>query len=92
MQEPVKSDDEAKRREEALKEAVLRRFLEPKARERLSNLRLVNPDLVVEIREFIYNLAVSGRLKKPLSDEELKSLLHKIQSSRRREYRFRGLW
>ncbi len=85
-------DDEAKKREEALKEAVVRRFLEPPARERLNNLRLVNPELVKEIRDFIYNLAVSQRLSRPLSDDELKDLLIRIQSRRKREYRFRGLW
>ncbi len=84
--------DKEKEREEQLKEYVVRQYLSPKARERLNNLKLVNPELVKQVREFIYNLAVSGRLKNPLSDSELKELLYRIQNRRRKEYRFRGLW
>jgi len=86
------SDDEKRREEEALKETVVRQYLSPKARERLNNLSLVNPTLVKQVKELIYNLAVSGRLSEPLTDSQLKELLYRIQSSRKKEYRFKGLW
>ncbi len=86
------SDEDKKREEEALKEAVIRQYLSPKARERLNNLSLVNPTLVKQVKELIYNLAVSGRLSEPLTDSQLKELLYRIQSSRKKEYRFKGLW
>lgn len=86
------SDDERKKEEEAIKESVVRRYLSPRARERLNNLALVNPALVKQVKDFIYNLAISGRLSEPLTDSQLKELLYRIQSGRKREYRFRGLW
>jgi len=86
------SDDEKRREEEALKETVVRQYLSPKARERLNNLSLVNPTLVKQVKELIYNLAVSGRLSEPLTDSQFKELLYRIQSSRKKEYRFKGLW
>ncbi len=86
------SDEDKKREEEALKETVIRQYLSPKARERLNNLSLVNPTLVKQVKELIYNLAVSGRLSEPLTDSQLKELLYRIQSSRKKEYRFKGLW
>ncbi len=92
MSTPDRDNEEEKKREEAIKDAILRRYLEPDARERLNNLKLVNPSLVNEIRDFIYNLAISQRLSRPLSDKELKDLLIRLQSRRKREYRFRGLW
>ncbi len=86
------SDEDKKREEEALRETVIRQYLSPKARERLNNLSLVNPTLVKQVKELIYNLAVSGRLSEPLTDSQLKELLYRIQSSRKKEYRFKGLW
>lgn len=86
------SDEDKKREEEALREAVVRQYLSPKARERLYNLSLVNPTLVKQVKDLIYNLAVSGRLSEPLTDNQLKELLYRIQRNRKKEYRFKGLW
>ncbi len=85
-------EDRKEDKEEQIKEIVVRQYLSPKARERLNNLKLVNPELVKQVRELIYNLAISGRIKSPLSDAEVKELLYRIQNRRKREYRFRGLW
>ena len=74
---------EAKRRE------VLRVILTPKARERLSNLRLVKPELVRSIEDQLIALAMQGRIKTPITDEQLKAILEDIYSKTRREVRIR---
>jgi len=61
-----------------LKEAYLKLFLTSEARERLSNLRMVKPDIASMVEDQIIQLGGTGRLKKPLDDQELKAILAKL--------------
>jgi len=73
--------------EEALRQELLRRILTPEARERLANLRLVRPELVKSLEDQLIVLAQSGRIKIPISDEELKTILQSLFERTRREIR-----
>jgi len=73
--------------EEALRQELLRRILTPEARERLANLRLVRPELVKSLEDQLIVLAQSGRIKIPISDEELKTILQNLFERTRREIR-----
>ncbi|NAZ26845.1 MAG: DNA-binding protein [Thermogladius sp.] len=68
-------------------EAALRQILTPEARERLSNLRLVKPELAQALEEQLINLAKSGRVKIPITDDFLKRLLSEIYEQTHRETR-----
>ena len=46
----------------------------PQARQRLMNIRMVKPDLAAAVENYLINAASSGRINRPLSDEELKQL------------------
>jgi len=81
--------EERRRIEEARREQILRRILSPEARQRLANLRMIRPELVERLEEQLIALATSGRLKVPLSDEELKNILASLARQTRREYRIR---
>lgn len=82
-----RAERERRLREEAIKQELLRRILTPEARERLSNLRLVKPELVASLEEQLIALAQSGRIKTPITDEELKEILAKISERTRRDIR-----
>ncbi|MGC9227161.1 DNA-binding protein [Caldivirga sp.] len=82
-------EEERKRAEEAQKRAIIRVILTPEARSRLDNLRLVKPELVESIENQLIALAQSGRIKVPITDEELKKILETVYSQTRREYRIR---
>jgi len=73
--------------EEALRQELLRRILTPEARERLANLRLVRPELVKSLEDQLIMLAQSGRIKIPITDEELKTILQNLFERTRREIR-----
>ncbi|MDT7895194.1 MAG: DNA-binding protein [Desulfurococcales archaeon] len=73
--------------EEALRQELLRRILTPEARERLANLRLVRPELVKSLEDQLIALAQSGRIKIPITDEELKTILQNLFERTRREIR-----
>lgn len=76
--------DQARREEaEAQKQAILRSALEPAARERLTRVRMARPEVASNLENQIVQLAVSGRLKSPITDEQLKSILEQSTRNRR---------
>ncbi len=75
---------------EAQKEAILRQILTPEARSRLTNIKMVKPQLAEQIEMQLIQLAGSGRLKGRITDEQLKSLLQQLQGrERERKISFR---
>jgi len=75
---------------QAQKEAILRQILTPEARQRLTNIRMVKPQMAEQIEIQLIQLAGSGRLRSRVTDEQLKSLLQQIQGrERERKVKFR---
>ena len=84
------TDEEAKRREAemaAMRQRVLATLLDPQARQRLTNIRLVKPELATAVENYLINAASSGRLGRPVTDEELKQILMQLQQPKR-EFKF----
>jgi programmed cell death protein 5 len=80
------NDDEARQKEAeaaAMRQRVMLALLDTEARQRLMNVRLVKPELASAVENYLINAASSGRLNRPLSDEELKQLLLRIQQPKR---------
>jgi programmed cell death protein 5 len=79
------NDEEARKREAetAMRQRVLQVVLDPQARQRLMNIRLVKPDLAAAVENYLINAASSGRINRPLTDEELKQLLLRIQQPKK---------
>ncbi|MCE4604644.1 MAG: DNA-binding protein [Aeropyrum sp.] len=84
--------EEEKRREEeearlrAQKDALLRRLLTSKARERLSNLKLVKPQIAEAAENTIIQLVQAGRLAPPIDDDVLVQILLELDRSTRRDF------
>ena len=84
------TDEEAKRQEAevaAMRQRVLATLLDPQARQRLTNIRLVKPELATAVENYLINAASSGRLNRPITDEELKQILIQLQQPKR-EFKF----
>ncbi len=84
------NDDESKRQEAeavAMRQRVLQIVLDSEARQRLTNIRLVKPDLAMAVENYLINAASSGRINRPLTDDELKQLLMRLQQPKK-EFRF----
>lgn len=79
---------EVQRQIEVQKQAVLRRILTPEARSRLTNLKMVKPEFTEQIELQLIQLAQQGRIKIPVTDQQLKEILVRLQSSRR-DYKIR---
>ena len=68
---------------ELQKQALLRRILNSDARQRLTNLKILKPEFAEQIELQLIQLAQTGRLKIPITDQQLKEILAKLQSQRR---------
>jgi len=79
---------QAQQQLEGQKQALLRRILTPEARSRLTNLKMVKPEFTQQLELQLIQLAQQGRIAIPITDEQLKELLVRLQSGRR-EYKIR---
>jgi programmed cell death protein 5 len=68
---------------EVQKQALLRRILTSDARRRLTNLKMVKPDFAEQLELQLIQLAQQGKIDVPVTDEQLKEILVRIQSGRR---------
>ena len=81
--QPQRQDDRAAQERMMMREAALRMALTSEARQRLANVKMVRPDLVQSIEEYVIQLASSGKLKKAVDDEQLKQMLSALQDKKR---------
>lgn len=88
-----KQEEEKRKQEEIAKEAqrqeILRKVMTPEARARLTNVRLVRPELARVVEDYIINLALTGQLRTIIDDATLKQILYAIDSKSRREFKIR---
>ena len=75
---------------EVQKQAVLRRVLTADARQRLTNLKMVKPEFAKQLELQLIQLAQQGKTSIPMTDEQLKEILVRLQS-RRREIKIRRI-
>jgi programmed cell death protein 5 len=68
---------------EQQKQTLLRQILTPEARTRINNLKMIKPEFAAQLELQLIQLAQAGRIEVPLTDEQLKELLTKLQSTKR---------
>ena len=71
------SDEEIRKQRaeaEAIKQKALAMLLDSEARQRLTNIKMVKPDLASAVENYLINAATTGRLNRALTDNELKQI------------------
>ena len=68
---------------EEQKKMILRTVLTPRAKERLSTIKLARPQIGEQIENQLILLAQSGRLNQKIDDQQLKQLLQKLMPKKR---------
>ena len=63
---------------EIQKQMILRQILSPEARDRLSNLRVANPEMCNMVEMQLIQLAQAGRLQGVVTDDMLRTILRQI--------------
>lgn len=79
------SEEERQKETEAkmMRERVLRILLTPEARQRLTNIKMVKPELAKAVEDYLISMGSQGKLNKALTDDELKQILASIQQPKR---------
>ena len=77
------ADINAQKEMEAQKEMVLKQILEPAARARLNNVRMVKPELASAVENYLIGIGAQGKLPAPITDEQLKQILLSAQQPKR---------
>lgn len=65
------------------KEFILKQILDSEARLRLNNVRMVKPDLAGMIENYIIGMASQGKIRSPITDDQLKQILLSTQQPKR---------
>ncbi len=68
---------------DAQKQSILRQILTEEARQRLTNVKLVRPQVAEAVELRLIQIAQQGGVKEKINDEQLKDILRKIQGQKR---------
>jgi programmed cell death protein 5 len=87
--EQQRKEEEIRAQLEAQKALILRQILTPEARARLTNIKMAKPEMAEQLEQELIQLAQTGKIVRPITDEELKEALARLY--RKREIRIRRL-
>ena len=73
----------AQEAERARRQQILRQILDPEARERLANVRLVKPELAENVESQLIQLYSMGRINRIIKDPEIRDILSKMNETKR---------
>jgi programmed cell death protein 5 len=82
-EQPSKGADREAAERRMMREGALRMALTSEARQRLANVKMVNPTLAASIEEYVIQLASSGKLRSAIDDEQVKQMLASLQDKKR---------
>ena len=67
---------------EELKKRVIKTILSKEAIERLGRIKLVKPELAAQLELYLMQLYHTGKIKEPISEEQIKMILETISSKK----------
>jgi programmed cell death protein 5 len=82
-EQPQRQPDKDAQERKVMREGTLRMAMTSEARQRLANVKMVNPSLASSIEEYVIQLASSGKLRTAVDDEQLKQMLAALQDKKR---------
>ncbi len=77
LQQQMEQHMEQKQIEEIVKKTIPQ-ILDEKARERLNNIRVVKPDLAMQLEMYLVQLYQAGQVKRKITEEQLVGILKKL--------------
>ena len=73
---------EAEEKEEQQLDLIVKGLLEEEARQRLSNVRLVNNDLYLKAVQYLVYASKSGQIQEKINENQMKIVLEKLNEKR----------
>ena len=81
QQQSFQEQMQMKQMEETLK-TISKQILTPGARQRLANVKLVKPEIAMQLEVYLAQLFQSGQLREKITEAQLIEILKKIQGKR----------
>jgi programmed cell death protein 5 len=83
LQQSLEDQELQQKQFEEQKKMILRTVLTPRAKERLSTIKLARPQIGEQIENQLIMLTQSGRLNQKIDDHQLKQLLQRLMPKKR---------
>lgn len=68
---------------EQLKNMLLRQILTKEAKERLARVKIVKPDLALQLELYLVQLYQTGKIRGKVTDEQLRTILEALASEKK---------
>ncbi len=88
--EQLHAQMEQKQIEQTLK-GMMQQILEPEARERLANLKMVKPELALQLEAYLAQVYQTGQMRGRLTDEKMVEILKKLAESEKKDFRIKRI-
>lgn len=79
-------EEEMLMQEEVQKQLILKQILDIKARERLTRIKMANPQYAEQIEAVLFQLLQAGRIKSKLTEDAFKQLIRQVFGSKKKEF------
>ncbi len=88
LEELKREQDEEQIRvqQEIQKQMVLKQILDIKARERLTRIKMANPQYAEQIEAVLFQLLQAGRIKGRLTEDAFKQLIRQVFGDQKRDF------
>jgi programmed cell death protein 5 len=80
-------EEQMKMQQEVQKQLVLKEILDIKARERLTRIKMANPQYAEQIEAVLFQLLQAGRIKGKLNEEAFKQLIRQVFGTQKKDFR-----
>jgi programmed cell death protein 5 len=79
-----KQDDEQQTMEaEVQRQLIFQQVMAPEARERLTRIKMANPEYAAQVENVLLQLIQQGRIKTRITEEMLKQILSQLQGQKK---------
>ena len=68
---------------EKLRKTILKKVLSKEAFERLGRIRLMKPELAVQLEAYLIQLYQAGKIKTQITDEQMKTILQGLSPKKK---------
>jgi programmed cell death protein 5 len=85
--EKQQEEEQAALQQEVQKQIVLKQILDIKARERLTRIKMANPQYAEQIESVLFQLLQAGKIRSKLTEDQFKQLIQQVFGSQKKDFR-----
>ncbi|KYK37237.1 MAG: hypothetical protein HXS46_17720 [Theionarchaea archaeon] len=79
-------EEQLQMQQEIQKQVILKQILDQKARERLTRIKMANPQYAEQIEAVLFQLLQAGKIKSKLTEDAFKQLIRQVFGSKKKDF------